>query len=64
MKTANHSRNAIAVGAMFVVVGIIFLVVPTLGGWQVDYAGATMLLSLGVAMSIMVYVLMAGSSND
>ncbi len=64
MKTANHSRNAIAIGALFVVIGIVFLAVPTLGGWHVDYAGVTMLVFLGVAMSIMVYVLTAGSSND
>ena len=64
MKTVSHSRNAIAVGALFVVIGIVFLVVPTVGGWHVDYAGVTMLLCLGIAMSIMVYVLMAGSSND
>lgn len=64
MKTANRSRNAIAIGALFVVIGVIFFAVPTLGGWQVDYAGVTMLVFLGVAMSIMAYVLTAGSSND
>lgn len=64
MNTTSHSRNAIAVGALFVVIGIVFLAVPTLGGWHVDYAGVTMLLCLGIAMSIMAYVLTAGSSND
>ena len=38
--------------------------VPTIGGWHVDYAGVTMLLFLGVAMAIMAYVLVAGSTND
>jgi len=64
MKTASHTRNAIAAGALFVIIGIVFFAVPTLGGWHVDYAGVTMLLCLGIAMSIMAYVLMAGSSND
>lgn len=64
MNTASHSRNAIAVGALFVVIGVVFFAVPALGGWHVDYAGVTMLLCLGIAMSIMAYVLMAGSSND
>ncbi|MGK2850242.1 MAG: hypothetical protein ACSLFN_04945 [Candidatus Limnocylindrales bacterium] len=64
MKTASHSRNAIVIGASFAVIGIIFFVVPTVGGWHVDYAGVTLLLCLGIAMSIMAYVLTAGSSND
>ena len=57
-------RNAAAVGLLFVLIGVIFWAVPTLGGWHVDYAGVTMLLFLGVAMAIMAYVLVAGSPND
>jgi len=49
---------------MFVVIGVIFWAVQAIAGWQVDYAGVTMLIALGVAMSIMAYVLIAGSSND
>ena len=64
MKTASHSRNAIAVGALFVAIGVVFFAVPAIGGWHIDYAGVTMLLCLGIAMSIMAYVLTAGSSND
>jgi hypothetical protein len=59
-----HPRNAAAVGILFVVIGIIFWAVPTIGGWHVDYAGVTMLVFLGVAMAIMAYVLVAGSTND
>jgi uncharacterized membrane protein HdeD (DUF308 family) len=59
-----HPRNAAAVGLLFIVVGVLFWAIPTLGGWHVDYAGATMLLFLGVAMAIMAYVLVAGSPND
>jgi hypothetical protein len=64
MHPLRHPRNAIFVGLLFVVIGVIFFAVPTLGNWHVDYAGVTMLLALGVAMAIMAYVLIAGSSND
>ena len=64
MHPLRHPRNAAAVGLLFVVVGVLFWAVPTLGGWHVDYAGMTMLLFLGVAMAIMAYVLVAGSPND
>ncbi|HYH93297.1 MAG TPA: hypothetical protein VD763_09080 [Candidatus Saccharimonadales bacterium] len=64
MHPLRHPRNAIAVGAIFVIIGIIYWAVPTIGGWHVDYAGVTMLILLGVAMGIMAYVLIAGSPND
>lgn len=64
MHPLRHPRNAAAVGILFVMIGVIFWAVPTFGGWHVDYAGVTMLLALGVAMGIMAYVLVAGSSND
>ena len=64
MHPLRHPRNAAAVGLLFIVVGALFWAVPTLGGWEVDYAGTTMLLFLGVAMAIMAYVLVAGSPND
>ncbi len=64
MHPLRHPRNAAAVGLLFIVVGVLFWAVPTLGGWEVDYAGTTMLLFLGVAMAIMAYVLVAGSTND
>ena len=64
MHPLRHSRNAIAIGALFVVIGVVFWAVPTFVGGHVDYAGVTLLVALGVAMSIMAYVLIAGSSND
>jgi len=64
MHSLRHPRNAALVGLIFVVIGIIYWAVPTFGGWHVDYAGVTLLLLLGVATSIMAYVLVAGSSND
>ena len=64
MHPLRHPRNAIFVGLMFVAIAIVYWAVPTIGGWEVDYAGVTMLLALGVATSIMAYVLVAGSPND
>jgi hypothetical protein len=42
----------------------VYWAVPYFGGWQLDYAGFTMLGVLGVAMALMAYVLVAGSPND
>jgi hypothetical protein len=56
-----HPRNSIFVGLIFVVIAIVYWAIPAIGGWHVDYAGVTMLLALGVSMSIMAYVLIAGS---
>jgi hypothetical protein len=56
-----HPRNSIAVGLIFVVIAVVYWVVPTVGGWHVDYAGTTMLIALGAAMALMAYVLIAGS---
>ena len=64
MHPLRHPRNAALVGILFVVVGVVFYVVPYYGGWHVDYAGVTMLIFLGVAMAIMAYVLVAGSSKE
>jgi hypothetical protein len=61
MHPLRHPRNSVFVGLIFVAIAIVYWAVPTIGGWQVDYAGVTMLLFLGVAMSIMAYVLIAGS---
>lgn len=61
MHPLRHPRNSIFVGLVFVAVAVIYWAVPTIGGWHVDYAGVTMLIALGVAMSLMAYVLIAGS---
>jgi uncharacterized membrane protein YfcA len=63
-----HPRNAALAGIIFVVIGVIFWVVPTMQGLpelSVEVAaGTTLLLFLGVAMAIMAYVLVAGSTDD
>ncbi len=68
MHPLRHPRNAALVGIIFIVIAFIFWVVPTAAGLTVPYdmvaAGTTMLLFLGVAMAIMAYVLVAGSSDE
>ena len=64
MHPLRHPRNAIFVGLLFVIAGVLYFGVPTVAGWPVDYAGTTLLVLLGVAMGVMAYVLIAGSPND
>ena len=64
MHPLRHPRNAALVGIVFLVIAVIFWAVPAYGGWHVDYAGVTMLVFLGVAMGLMAYVLVAGSSRE
>lgn len=61
MHPLRHPRNSIAVGLIFVIIAVVYWLVPTIGGWHVDYAGTTMLIALGAAMALMAYVLIAGS---
>jgi hypothetical protein len=49
---------------LFVVLAVIYYVAPALTGGHVDPAGITMLGALGIAMSLMAYVLIAGSPRD
>ncbi len=64
MHPMRHPRNAIIVGLLFSAAGAVYWAVQAFADWPVDYAGVTMLILLGVAVSIMAYVLIAGSPND
>ena len=64
MHPLRHPRNALAIGAIFVVIAVAYWVSPYLGHGHVDYAGITMLAALGIAMGLLFYVLIAGSPND
>jgi hypothetical protein len=64
MHPLRHPRNAIVVGLLFALTGAVYWAVQAIAGWPVDYAGVTMLILLGVATSILAYVLIAGSPND
>ena len=64
MHPLRHPRNAAMVGIIFVIIAVVYWAVPYFGGWHVDYTGFTLLLFLGVAMALMAYVLVAGSSKE
>ena len=53
-------RNAIILGIIFIVVGIIYLLGQGNGEWM-DRAGVTMLLVLGAAMAFTFTILLRGS---
>ncbi|MEO8437468.1 MAG: hypothetical protein ABI562_03355 [Chloroflexota bacterium] len=68
MHPLRHPRNAALVGILFVVIAIVYLVIPVVDGLSITIyelaTGTTLLLFLGVAMAIMAYVLVAGSSDE
>ena len=64
MHPMRHPRNAILIGVIFVVTGVIYWAAPYFLNAHIDYAGVTMLAALGIAMGLMFYVLIAGSPND
>ena len=53
-------RRAALVGVVFVVIAFFYWATQYVAGWPEDYAGITMLFALGIAMSIMSFVLFAG----
>lgn len=53
-------RRAALVGLVFVVIACFYLGLTVALGGTPDFAGFTMLLALGAAMSLMAYVLFAG----
>jgi hypothetical protein len=55
----NPKRAALA-GLVFVVIAFFYVAVQAVAGVPVDFAGFTMLLALGMATSLMAYVLFAG----
>ena len=55
-----NPKRAALVGLVFLVIAVAFVVAPIALGGSVDWAGFTMLVALGVAMSLMAYVLFAG----
>jgi len=53
-----HPRNALLLGAIFVVTAIIY------GITSRDMGGTTTLAALGIAMGLMAYVVVVGSPDD
>jgi hypothetical protein len=56
-------RNSIAIGVTFVVTAALYAGLANPLGYKIEWAGATMLAALGVALGIMAYVLTSGSSD-
>ncbi len=64
MHPMRHPRNVAVLGVAFVSVAAVFAIGAPILDYRIDWAGVTMLGALGVAISIMAYVLIAGSSRD
>jgi hypothetical protein len=68
MHLLRHPRNAALLGLIFIAIGLIYLTAPYVLGLSLSYmdiyAGATMLVGLGIAMAIMAYVLVAGTRGE
>jgi hypothetical protein len=68
MHPLRHPRNAALVGIIFIVIAIVYWVIPIAAGLNISVyelaSGTTLLVFLGVAMAIMAYVLVAGSSDE
>jgi hypothetical protein len=68
MHPLRHPRNAALLGILFIVIAVIYLVVPAVLGQDLAdmdiFAGVTMLTGLGIAMAIMAYVLVAGTRGE
>ena len=56
-----NPRISVLIGITFFVVGAVFYSAPVAFGGYVDFAGFTMLIFLSVAMTLLFYVLLAGS---
>ena len=56
-----NPRISVLIGVTFVIVGAVYYGAPVAFGCHVDFAGLTMLLFLSVAMTLLFYVLLAGS---
>ena len=57
-------RRAALLGLVLIAIAAVFYIFPTATGGTVDYAGLTMLIALGAAMSLMAFVLFSGSSRS
>jgi hypothetical protein len=64
MHPMKHPRNVVILGIAFVGIGVLYALGAVPLGYDIEWAGVTMLGALGVAISIMAYVLIAGSSRD
>jgi hypothetical protein len=59
-----HPRNVIAIGVLFVAAAAGLGLLAPVFGYRVEWAGVTLLFALAIAMTIMAYVLIVGSTKD
>ena len=64
MHPLRHPRNILWIGVTCVAVAAIYALGAVPLGYHIEWAGVTMLAALGIAMSLMFYVLIAGSSKE
>jgi hypothetical protein len=64
MHPMRHPRNVIVIGLGFIAAAVLYALGAVPLGYHIEWSGVTMLGALGVAMSLMAYVLIAGSSKD
>jgi len=64
MHPIRHPRNVAVIGIAFLAVGALYALGAVPLGYHIEWAGVTMLGALAIAMSLMAYVLIAGSSED
>ena len=55
-----NPKRAALLGLVFPMIAVVYAGVPMIVGAPVDWAGTTMLIALGAAMSLMAYVLVTG----
>jgi len=58
-----RTRNSLTIGIAFVITAVLYAGLANPLGYKIEWAGATMLAALGVALGIMAYVLTSGSSD-
>jgi hypothetical protein len=64
MQSLREHRNVVAAGLAFPIIAVLYVIGAPILGYRIEWAGATMLTALGVAMGLMFYVLTAGSPKD
>ncbi len=64
MHPIRHPRNVTIIAIAFIAIGALYALGAVPLGYHIEWAGVTMLGALGIAMSLMAYVLIAGSSGD
>jgi len=60
MPSLGRNGNAIVIGVACVVTGVLYGALAPVFGYRIEWAGVTMLIALGAALGIMVFVLNSG----